>query len=259
MAMALHFKGHLNWFLRTPRRVETVANRLLRLSEQHGLSYASDLARVLLGSARSELGHAAEGIELINRALIGFEKTGAKVAITYFLTLLSQAHARAGDFESAIRSVEDALAANPQELIWRPYTLTWRGELRRKRGQAAMAEADFHEAIEVSRSLGHKVWELRAATCLARLLVSNGKYLSAQESLAPVSLSFGENFRTRRTTRGQIAPGGARASRTSGAIAPWYDRPACTELPGWRHADAPPTWPRPPVGRAVPPPPAPPP
>ena len=40
---------------------------------------------------------AAEGVELINQALAGFAKTGAKVAITYFLTLLSQAQARAGD------------------------------------------------------------------------------------------------------------------------------------------------------------------
>jgi class 3 adenylate cyclase/tetratricopeptide (TPR) repeat protein len=196
MAMALHFKGNLCWSLKAPRRAEAIANKLLRLSEQHGLGYTSDLARVLLGCAKFELGHAAEGVELINRALAGFARTGAKVAMTYFLTLLSQAQARAGDVELALRTVESALTTNPQELIWRAYTITWRGELRLKQGQRALAEADFRDAIEASRSLGHKAWELQAATSLARLLMSRGDCLAAQESLAPVCSSFGPGSET---------------------------------------------------------------
>ncbi len=57
--------------------------------------------RVMLGRAKAELGDAAEGVELINQALVGFANAGAKVAITYFLTLLSQAQALAGDTELA--------------------------------------------------------------------------------------------------------------------------------------------------------------
>ncbi len=196
MAMALHFMANLHWCLKAPRRVEIIANRLLLLSEQHGLAYASDLARALLGYARSELGHAAEGVELIEQALAGFAKIGAKVAITYFLTLLSQAQARAGDGELALRTVENALTANPQELTWRAHSLTWRGELRLRQGQRAMAEADFRDAIEMSRSLGHKAWQLRAATSLARLLMSRGDYLAAQENLAPVYSCFDQRFQT---------------------------------------------------------------
>jgi tetratricopeptide (TPR) repeat protein len=196
IAMALHFEGNLHWCLKAPRRVEAIAHRLLSLSEEHGLAYASDLARVLLGWAKSELGHAAEGVELINQALAGFAETGAKVAITYFLTMLAQAQARAGDAESALRTVEEALAANPQELIWRAHTLTCRGELRLKLGQPAMAEADFRDAIELSRSLEHKAWQLRAATSFARLLMRRGDHLAARGSLLPVYSSFCEGFET---------------------------------------------------------------
>jgi tetratricopeptide (TPR) repeat protein len=196
IAMALHFEGNLHWCLKAPRRVEVIGNRLLSLSEEHGLSYASDLARVLLGWAKSELGHAAEGVELINQALAGFAAAGAKVAITYFLTLLAQAQACAGDAESGLRTIEEALAANPQELIWRAYTLTCRGELRFKLGQPAMAEADFRDAIEMARSLEHKAWQLRAATSLARLLMRRGDPLAARGSLVPVYSSFGEGFET---------------------------------------------------------------
>jgi predicted ATPase/class 3 adenylate cyclase len=196
MAMALHFEGNLHWCLKAPRRVEVIANRLLSLSEEHGLGYASDLARVLLGWAKSELGHAAEGVDLINQALAGFAEAGAKVAITYFLTLLAQAHARAGEAELAFRTVEKALAANPQELIWRSFTLTCRGELQLELGQPAMAEADFRDAIEMSRSLAHKAWQLRAATSLARLQMRRGDHLAARLTLVPIYSSFGEGFET---------------------------------------------------------------
>ena len=195
MAMALHFKGNLDWCLDSPRRAEIVANRLLSLSERHGLTYASDLARVLLGAAKSELGQAAFGIELINQALAGFAKTGAKVAITYFLTLLGRAQAQAGDPEAALRTLQNALTANPQELIWRGYTLSCRGELLLQLRQLAMAEADFRNAIESSLSLGHKAWQLRAATRLARLLMQRGDHLTARATLTSIYSSFGDSFR----------------------------------------------------------------
>jgi class 3 adenylate cyclase/tetratricopeptide (TPR) repeat protein len=196
MAMALHFKGNLYWCLKAPRQVEIVAERLFSVSQQHGLSYASDLARVLLGWSKSQLGHGTEGVELINQALAGFASSGAKVAITYFLTLLSEAQARAGDVGAAVRTVENALVANPQELIWRAYTLTWRGELRLKLGQPTMAEADFRDAIELARSLGHKAWQLRAATRLARLLTRDGDHAAALEILTPICSCLGRSFQT---------------------------------------------------------------
>jgi len=196
LAMALHFKGNLYWCLKAPRKVEVVAKRLFSVSQQHGLGYASDLARMLLGWSKSQLGKTAEGIDLINQALAGFASSGAKVAITYFLTLLSEAQARSGDIEAALNSAERALAANPRELIWRAYTLNWRGELRLKLGQPAMAEVDFRDAIALAQSLGHKAWELRAATSLARLLLQGGDQATARDCLTPVYSCLSPDFRT---------------------------------------------------------------
>lgn len=89
MAVALHFKGGLYYCWRAPRRAEAVATRLLSLSEANGFGYASDLARVLLGWAKSELGRAAEGVEMVRQGLAGLAAAGAKVGITYFLMLLA--------------------------------------------------------------------------------------------------------------------------------------------------------------------------
>jgi class 3 adenylate cyclase/tetratricopeptide (TPR) repeat protein len=195
-AMALHFKGNLYWCLRAPRRAKAAASRLLSLSEAHGFRYASDLARVLLGWAKSELGGVAEGVEMIRQGLAGLASAGAKVAITYFLTILAEAQVRNGDVELGLRFLGEALAANPQELICRPQTLRCRGELRLKMGHADMAEADFRSAIEMARTMGHKASQLRAAMSLARLLEKHGDRLAAREILAPIYSSFREGFRT---------------------------------------------------------------
>jgi len=196
MAMALHYRGNLYWCLRAPRRAEAVATRLLSLSEAQGFRYTVDLARVLLGWAKAELGGAAEGVEMIHQGLTGLAAAGANVAITYFLTLLGQAHARNGDVELGLGTMTDALAANPQELIWRPDTLRSRGKLWLQTGQPEMAEADFRDAIKTAQTMGNKALGLRAATSLARLLERRGDRLAARETLAPIYSSFKEGLRT---------------------------------------------------------------
>jgi predicted ATPase len=151
---------------------------------------------VLLGWANSELGRAIEGVEMVRQGLAGLAAAGAKVGITYFLTLLAEAQVRAGDAELALRTLDEALTANPQERFWRPNTLTRRGERRLQLGQPELAEADFRDAIKTARAMGNKALELRATTSLARLLERHGDRLAARENLAPIYASFREGLRT---------------------------------------------------------------
>jgi Tfp pilus assembly protein PilF len=53
----------------------------------------------------------------------------------------------AGTFVDARESVEKALQANPDELVYRPEALKLRGELSLKLRQTELAAADFREAI----------------------------------------------------------------------------------------------------------------
>jgi predicted ATPase len=59
------------------------------------------------------------------------------------------------------------------------------------------AEACFHRAIGVGREQNAKLWELRAATSLARLWAEQGRRAEARELLAPVYGWFTEGFETR--------------------------------------------------------------
>ena len=77
--------------------------------------------------------------------------------------------------------------------------------LYRRRGQIlasdadpdpVAAEADFWHAIAVARPQTAKLWELRAATSLARLWRGQGRRAEAYDLLAPVCGWFTEGFDT---------------------------------------------------------------
>jgi predicted ATPase len=61
-------------------------------------------------------------------------------------------------------------------------------------GREAEAESCFEGAITVARQQGAKLWELRAATGLARLRRDQGRLAEARGLLAPVYASFTEGF-----------------------------------------------------------------
>jgi class 3 adenylate cyclase/tetratricopeptide (TPR) repeat protein len=196
LAMALLFEGYLHRFQREPRQAEAVCTQLLSLSEEHGFAYARDLARGLIGWARAQLGCTGEGVSLIRQALAGFEESGARVGTTDVLTRLAEAQTLDGATDVALDTMELALKENPEELVFRPNAITYRGALRLQMGQNESAEVDFRDAITLAKRMRAKAWELRAATSMAQLWRDQGRRQQAHELLAPVYGWFTEGFDT---------------------------------------------------------------
>jgi predicted ATPase len=78
-------------------------------------------------------------------------------------------------------------------------------ELNRLRAELLMSLADpddgaveaaLHQSIAVAREQSARMWELRAATSLARLWADQGKRGEAHDLLAPVYGWFTEGFDT---------------------------------------------------------------
>ena len=195
-AFSLFFECWLPCLLKEPRRTEVAATRALAISEEHGFPFQSSQARIMVGWARAQLGSAREGVALIHEGLSGYRDSGAGLAITDHLTRLAEAQALDGKSDDALSTIEEALQANPEELVFRPNVLTCRGELRLKRGQTKLAEADFREAIGLARKMTAKAWELRATTSLARLLRDTDRRDEARAILAEIYNWFTEGFDT---------------------------------------------------------------
>jgi class 3 adenylate cyclase len=189
--------GNLHTMLRQFARAEALAGEAIASCEEHGFPGGTpSLARAELGLARAELGHTAEGVSLLREGLAGATERGARYTITVMLTYLAEAQALDGAVADALATIDNALRANPQELFLRPETLRVRGELRLRRGDCALAEYDFREAISLAQKLGAKAWELRASTSLARLLRDNNRRHEGRAMLAEIYNWFTEGFDT---------------------------------------------------------------
>lgn len=55
-------------------------------------------------------------------------------------------------------------------------------------------QAELHHVLEVAREQSARLWELRAASSLARLWKEDGEVRRAQELLAPIYGWFTEGF-----------------------------------------------------------------
>jgi tetratricopeptide (TPR) repeat protein len=190
------FEGRLSDILREPQRAEVAATQALAIAEEHCFPLVRNTTLTTLGWALAQLGSAGKGVELIRQGLAGLAETGVGVAITNQLTRLAEAQALAGKIADALSTIEEALQANPEELVFRPNALTFRGELRLKLGQPKLAETDFREAIALAQKMQAKAFELRATMSLARLFDEQGKREEARTMLAEIYNWFTEGFDT---------------------------------------------------------------
>jgi len=196
IAFARYMAAWLYRFLGEPQHAEEAATQALAISEELGFAYVSNLARSLLGWARAQLGSPGEGISLVRRGLSDMVASGSRAGISEFLSLLAEAQVLDGKIEEAVVTFENALQANPDEIVFRPHILTCRGELRLRTGQSELAEADFREAIARAQKMSAKAFELRATTSLARLLGRQGNHDEARGMLAEIYNWFTEGFDT---------------------------------------------------------------
>jgi tetratricopeptide (TPR) repeat protein len=178
--------AHLRVYLREYQHAIRLAERALILSDKYQFSLLAALARCLLGHARAQSGNVTEAIGLIRRAVDDWLELRSRLGMSHYTAYLAAAQECAGEIADALETIEQALRANPDELVCRPETLRIRGELRSKRAQAELAEADFREALHLARRLGAKACELRAAMSLARLLYKQQRRYQARVMLAEI-------------------------------------------------------------------------
>jgi class 3 adenylate cyclase/tetratricopeptide (TPR) repeat protein len=177
-------------------RAEALAAHALELGEKHQFPNPIARARSHLGRVRAQLGYASEGVSLIRQGLVDLREIGTRMGITHSISILAEAQALAGATGEALETLEQALHANPEELVRQPEMLRVRGELRLKQGNAELAEADFRDAIIHAQTMSAKAWELRATMSLARLFAKQGRRDQGRPMLADVYNWFTEGFDT---------------------------------------------------------------
>jgi predicted ATPase len=184
--------------LREPRRTGEHATRLLQLATEQQLPLYVALARMSTGWALAPEGRPDEGVAKLREGLTEFMATGARNGLGRTLGWLAEAQLAAGAVTAGLETIEAALAAAPEEVMYVPELLRLRGDLRAAAGaDAATVEASYREAVASAHGLAAKLRELQAMTSLARHLRAHGRGAEARELLAPLYASFTEGFDSR--------------------------------------------------------------
>lgn len=184
------------YLLRDSKALAYHSAMVTQLADQHGLSLWQALGRIYVGWSRSET-DLGEGLSMICDGLARYRAAGAALCLPLYLSSLASVEAAGGNQLVALELLDEARAASTNgDEHWvsaEIHRLTGEAMLARN-GDRAGAEREFRAALVLAREQGAKLWELRAATSLARLSGKGGKARSARDDLAMVYGFFTEGF-----------------------------------------------------------------
>jgi adenylate cyclase len=198
-ADALTFGGCVfNALARDASALRECAAELTDIASEMEFSSFGATGSVFEGIAFARLGSVPEGIARIRRGLERVEATGTVCVMTLLLGSLAEALAEAGQWSEALATFDEALALADKtgEGFYQAELQRLRAELLLVSGDPAGAEAGLRRAIKVARKQRARMWELRAATSLGRVLHEQSRDVEARAILARSHGWFTEGFDT---------------------------------------------------------------
>ena len=172
------------------------ANQLIAVATEHDFPHWRAEGMIFRGCALVERGDLVEGISLLSGGSAAYRATGAELWMPHYTALLAAACEIAGKVEEGLRLLDDALQIGERTgERWLDAELyRHKGELLLQQGNTKAAEELFGKALGVAKEQEAKLWELRAATSLARLRRDQGRRAEACDLLSPVYGWFTEGF-----------------------------------------------------------------
>ena len=198
LAYVLLWANWMEW-ITCSSELQRRAEELLALSTEHGFPYWLGLATTFRGRSLAARGQAREGLTLLTQGLAALRATGAITRTPTLLMSLAEAHAMLGQPGEGLNCLAEAaqIIEATEERLDEAELHRLHGDLLDATGDRSAAERDYRQALGVAERQSAKLFELRAATSLARLWRDQGKRNDARELLAPIYRWFTEGFETR--------------------------------------------------------------
>jgi class 3 adenylate cyclase/predicted ATPase/ABC-type transport system involved in cytochrome c biogenesis ATPase subunit len=185
-------------FMKDVAGADRAIAEMVPLAEEHGLMGYLVYAPVLIGWVKGQRGQLVDAIAMMRRGMGQIVAARVLHVHTYYLGQLAALESAAGQPDAALATVQQALAAvDATGECWA------QAELRRVQGVIAAsatpprldeAERCMRTAIDIARARGAKMFELRAATSLAKLLRDRQRRPEARDVLAPIYRWYTEGF-----------------------------------------------------------------
>jgi len=190
-----------------PRLAFERAQECFEVSDEHGFAFHVAHARAFRGWALAEEGRVEEGITEIEAGIAIYRSTGSIAELPFKAMLLAQALARVGRFDAALNLVDRALEGFERGPLFCDAELPrCRGDLLVAKGaDSGEAETCYRTALEVAQRQQAKSLQLRAVLGLSHLLHLSGQQDEARRMLADVYAGFTEGFETSDLRRARAA------------------------------------------------------
>jgi tetratricopeptide (TPR) repeat protein len=179
-----------------PRKTRQYAEEILTLANEHGFPFFSAYGTVWLGCSATAVGEAGDGVRLLTEGMSLLQANGAAAGTALHLAFLAEGYAGLGQLADGMSRLDEAAqfiqASDERNHEAEVYRV--RGDLLCVTGERVAAEENYRRALAITRQQSARVFELRAAICLARLWRDQGRRDEARELLAPVYGWFTEGF-----------------------------------------------------------------
>jgi tetratricopeptide (TPR) repeat protein len=176
---------------------EEYTNRFTAQAEKHALAPYQTIGLGAKGELLVRRGDVEAGIVLLRRSLeaLRAHRYGLQTA---FSTALAEGLSMTGRGDEALDTIDEAIALveHNEDLFGMPELLRIKADIlvSAQPPDPVQAEGLLIQSLEIARQQSALAWELRTATSLARLWVTQGRFGEARDVLAPAYDRFTEGF-----------------------------------------------------------------
>jgi predicted ATPase/class 3 adenylate cyclase len=193
MAYALYHTGFLHMYRQEPEPMRDRAVAALDVADEYEIPIWMALGHVLLGAARTDLGHVDDGLAEIDDGVAQYQGLRSPpVFWPLILYLRARACARAGKPEAGLEFIDQAIELSGGA----PLDFAMKGELLLNLGDTGEAVGFFQRGYDGAVLSGARMPQLRAAIGLCRAERARGNGDEATEMLRATYAEFTEGFGT---------------------------------------------------------------
>lgn len=188
-AMALHNQAYMSASFAVDQRLLAIEPaEAENYCVEHGVAAYEAWARFWRGLVVAEQGDPELAVTIMHQAMEAARRIGAGLFDSVQLGHIGAVLARSGQRETGLDLLAQAIGRSQQTnaRFFLAELFRLRAEVLVDCGLLAQAEAELQSALAVARGQEARLWELRAATGLARIWASQGRAAEAVDILLPV-------------------------------------------------------------------------
>jgi tetratricopeptide (TPR) repeat protein len=198
LSIALYLGCYVSDLRKDLEDTDRISKELKSVCEEYGIGWWLAAAEIRMAWVSGMLGRPEAAIAVIETGIQSWHRSGAGIALPYWRTLQAELCLRAGWFERALETLEQAERhlAQTQECWYEPEIFRLKAEGLFRVGNLDTAKACLKQSLAITNEKGMLGMRLRAATSAVKLQLDRQERLTAVFELESILSQFKEGWET---------------------------------------------------------------